>query len=380
MSCFVRWCCPFADNVRSRHILHAGLVLGAVGLVAMSPRSHAESDAVQGRMITRRAVVVNPETHKAYAVDEGAGTVSVIDEQTGSIRTVQVGQKPIAIAINRKTNRIYVANTGSSSISVIDGSRDAVIATIHCDAEPYVLAVNEATNTVYVTNTTTNVFSDILTVINGATNTAHALKVGAADGIVIDPRNNTVFLMSYEDPNIRILDGTTGNVREFAVGPHLWGMAFDSSKNMLYLAHTGTADLVAMNEKTHAVHTIPVGTIPCAVAVDAATHRIYVVNYGDRTVSVIDAAKGTVIATLPVGKHPQAVAVDSVHHRIYVANVHSDSVTVIDGPTNKIIGTLRAGRNPYALAVDPTASRIYAANYGEPSVTAIDVAHASATK
>ena len=152
MSCFVRWCCPFADNVRSRHILHAGLVLGAVGLVAMSPRSHAESDAVQGRMITRRAVVVNPETHKAYAVDEGAGTVSVIDEQTGSIRTVQVGQKPIAIAINRKTNRIYVANTGSSSISVIDGSRDAVIATIHCDAEPYVLAVNEATNTVYAGN------------------------------------------------------------------------------------------------------------------------------------------------------------------------------------------------------------------------------------
>ena len=59
-------------------------------------------------------------------------------------------------------------------------------------------------------------------------------------------------------------------------------MIFDPSTNTLYLGHTGTANLVAVNEKTHAVHTIPVGAIPCAVAVDPVTHRIYVVNYGDQ--------------------------------------------------------------------------------------------------
>ena len=130
MSGLVRWCSPFAENLRPRRTMCICIVLGAISLVAMSPTSHAENDAVQGRAITRRAVVVNPATHKAYAVDEGAGTVSVIDEQTGSIRTVKVGEKPIAIAINPKTNRIYVANTGSGSISVIDGRRDALITTV----------------------------------------------------------------------------------------------------------------------------------------------------------------------------------------------------------------------------------------------------------
>ena len=376
MSRFARWCSPLADNVPAQCTLCIGVALGSISLLAMSPGGHAETDAVQGRMITRAAVAVNPVTHKVYAVDEGAGAVSVIDEKTATIRKVTVGEKPIAIAINPKTNRIYVANTGSGSISVIDGSRDAVIATVKGEAQPYVLAVNDVTNRVYVTNT----YSDMVTVINGATNTAHALKAGSADGIAIDPRNNMIFLMTYEDPNVRVVDGVNETIRKVTVGTHLWGILFDPSTTTLYLGHTGTADLVAMNEKTHAVHTIPVGAIPCAVAVDSVTHRIYVVNYGDHTVSVIDGAKGKVIATLPVGEHPQAVAVDSVHHRIYVANVHSDNVTVIDGAKETVMGRLHAGRNPYALAVDPTASHIYAANYGEPSVTAIEVAHASIAK
>src|SRR5487761_1188304 len=112
MSCFARRCSLFAENFRPRRAMCIGVVLGAVTLVAASPRSRAETDAVQGRTITRRAVVVNPATHKVYAVDEGAGNVSVIDERTGSIRTVKVGERPIAIAVNPKTNRLYVANTG----------------------------------------------------------------------------------------------------------------------------------------------------------------------------------------------------------------------------------------------------------------------------
>jgi len=186
--------------------------------------------------------------------------------------------------------------------------------------------------------------------------------------------------MGYEDPNIRVVDGATGAVSKVAVGAHLWGIALDESSSTLYLAHTGTADIVALNEKTHQVKTIPVGSIPCAVAVNSVTRMIYAVNYGDETVSAIDAALGKVIATLHVGRHPQAVAIDSVHNRIYVANVHSNSVTVIDGVKNAVIGTYDAGRNPYALAVDPAASHVYAANYGEPSVTAIDVSHIVARK
>jgi YVTN family beta-propeller protein len=139
-------------------------VLAMLVLACMVSGRPAESQALQGRMITGFAVAINPATHKAYAVNEDAGMVSVTDGRTGSTRVVKVGSGPIAIAINRVTNRIYVTNTDSGSITVLDGEQDKVVATIKGEDHPYVLAVNEATNKVYVTNT----YSNAVTVIDGA--------------------------------------------------------------------------------------------------------------------------------------------------------------------------------------------------------------------
>jgi len=56
------------------------------------------------------------------------------------------------------------------------------------------------------------------------------------------------------------------------------------------------------------------------------------VNYGDKTLSILDLRTRTEIATLPVGLHPQELAVDSKSNRIYVANVQGNSVTVLTVP------------------------------------------------
>src|SRR5690349_14983814 len=60
----------------------------------------------------------------------------------------------------------------------------------------------------------------------------------------------------------------------------------------------------------HTVTTIPVGTDPIAVAVNAATNRIYVVNQYSDTVTVIDGATNAT-ATVPVGSFPITVAVNA---------------------------------------------------------------------
>ncbi len=88
----------------------------------------------------------------------------------------------------------------------------------------------------------------------------------------------------------------TGAVTRVAVGPHTWGMAFDEATSTLFLAHTATGEVVALDEKTHAVSAIPVGKIPCAVAINPVTRRLYAVNYGDETLSVIDLQTRKVIA------------------------------------------------------------------------------------
>jgi len=287
---------------------------------------------------------------------------------------VKVGANHIALAIDRKTNKIYVANTGSGSISVIDGTSDDVVATIPGEAHPYAIAVNDITATVYVTNT----YSNAVTVIDVHTDTAHPLNVGGADGIAIDSRTNTIFLTTYEDPDLRLVNGATGEVRKISVGAHIWGMVFDEDSGSLYLAHTVTAELVSLNEKSLAIRTIPVGQIPCALAVNPATQRLYAVNYSDETLSVIDLRLQRAIATLPVGHHPQAVAVDPIRNVIYVANVHGNNVTAIDGRNNRVIGALAAGEDPYAVAVDAKTGQVFTADYGIPALIEVKVARRGA--
>jgi YVTN family beta-propeller protein len=140
----------------------------------------------------------------------------------------------------------------------------------------------------------------------------------------------------------------------------------------LYLAHTMTADVMSLDEKTQETAAIPVGQIPCALALNPATHMLYAVDYGDQTMSVIDTVKAKVVSVIAVGDHPQAVAVDSKRNRVYVANVHGDSVTVIDGSKHAILGTFQTGEHPYALAVDDNTGQVYAAVYGSKASVRVD--------
>lgn len=349
------------------YALSSGLAIFLVALALFLIKDARAAD-VTGRLVTSVAITVNPIVHKVYAVDEGTDSIIVTDESAGFTRRVEVGKAPIAIAVLPNINKVYVVNSGSNSISIIDGTRDSVITTIKGGSHPYTVAANRTTNKVYVTYT----YDHTLTVIDGATNTSSSFETGSADAIEIDERTNTLFLSTYEDPFIRIVDAASGAMHKVGVGGHIWGLAFDAASSKLYLAHTMTADVTSLDVKTLEKAVIPVGQIPCALGFNPATHMLYAVNYGDHTMSVIDTVKAKVVSVIAVGDHPQAVAVDSERNRVYVANVHGDSITAIDTMKNAILGTFQAAEHPYALAVDKNTGQVYAAVYGSKASVRVD--------
>jgi YVTN family beta-propeller protein len=119
---------------------------------------------------------------------------------------------------------------------------------------------------------------------------------------------------------------------------------------------------MALDPTTNFARTIKVGDIPCAIAIDPASNKIYAVNYASGSVTVIDGSRAVVTATIPVGKLPQAIAIDTKRSRIFVTGTHDDYVTVIDGTRDTVSKTLRIGGNPYALAVDEATGNVYSAD------------------
>ncbi|NOJ30185.1 MAG: hypothetical protein DA328_08480, partial [Nitrososphaeraceae archaeon] len=57
---------------------------------------------------------------------------------------------------------------------------------------------------------------------------------------------------------------------------------------------------------------------------------MYVTNYNDGTVSVIDTATNTVVDTITVGSGQYWIAFDSQNNRMYVTNYNDGTVSVID--------------------------------------------------
>lgn len=71
-------------------------------------------------------IQINQATNKIYVANSGSNTVSVIDGNSGTLKTIQVGLDPLSIAICG--NKIYVTNGGgSNTVSVIDSDNDSKI-------------------------------------------------------------------------------------------------------------------------------------------------------------------------------------------------------------------------------------------------------------
>jgi DNA-binding beta-propeller fold protein YncE len=113
--------------------------------------------------------------------------------------------------------------------------------------------------------------------------------------------------------------------------------------------------------------TVPVGLAPVAAAVDEQTHRAFVANYGDASLSVLDAHSGTRVATIAVPPQPSLLAIAPVAGRLFVAADTTDAVghtivTVLDAANGQRLRTVAVGAGSSAIAVEQPTGHVFVAN------------------
>jgi YVTN family beta-propeller protein len=118
-------------------------------------------------------------------------------------------------------------------------------------------------------------------------------------------------------------------------------------------AADGTVSAVSANGPSTSGNPITVGSgagaDPAAAAVDG--NQVFVANYGDDTVGVINAASNQLVATIPVGTNPVAVAISPDGTQALVANDFDNTVSVIDTTTDAVVGSpISIPGNPEAIA------------------------------
>jgi DNA-binding beta-propeller fold protein YncE len=134
---------------------------------------------------------------------------------------------------------------------------------------------------------------------------------------------------------------------------------------------------------------IEVGGFPTGIALDPATHTLWVGNGTTNTVSLIDAKRCNAstyaachrhASALTSGLDPVGIAIDGKTHTVYVANA-SGTVAVLDSRSctaAKPAGcklhpaTVRVGLEPQFLAFDASTDTLYVANTRSNTVSVID--------
>jgi YVTN family beta-propeller protein len=198
-------------------------------------------------------------------------------------------------------------------------------------------------------------------------------------GVAVDQATGTVYVGNGNEDTVSVINGATCNRTTRAgcsespttitVGSNPLGLAIDQATHTLYVVNAGSNTVSVVNTSTcnaavttgcGAVRTITVGNFPTFDAVDQATDTVYVANFADNTASVIDGATcngvvGSGCAAAPpvvqVGSGPQGVAVDESTDTVYTTNGNDNSVSVINGATCNAGTSAGCGQTPAEVHV-----------------------------
>lgn len=226
-------------------------------------------------------VALAPELHRGYTSNGRANTVSVFDLDSLRITdTVRVGENPDAILYEPTLKRIYVFNGRDGSATVIDAATLSVLATVPLAGKPEV-AFADGAGRVFVNIKDTAEIA----VIDPTSNRVHArwpLKPCLEPtGMAIDTAHGRLFAVCSNNKMVVVDAGSGRIVADLPIGSEPDGVEFDAVSGRAFSSNgQGTVTVVRETDPEHfnVVETIPTQARARTLALDPASHSIYLVT------------------------------------------------------------------------------------------------------
>ncbi len=309
------------------------------------------------------------------------------------------GVNPVHAALLITQGRIYVANSGSNSLTsytpFLQGGTTRTLS-LPAGATP-VFVHSTQTSNFYVAESGLDrvgviaVAQDVLTaevqLLPGSVPVALSQTLAGDKLYSINRRdgmpNGTVTVIATVDRSI---------VKHVDVGVQPVWAVLSSDGARLYVLNQGSDTVTVMETVTDTVLntvTLPGGSGSRFMVFDPRLLRVYVANTAGNSVSIINADRNspnflavTTVAlsmNLPAGVDP-GLAPFSVTpladgSRAYVANRDTNNVSVINTLNNTVMRTVAVGTAPLSVGSAPDSSRVYVANSGSNNTSVIQTSN-----
>jgi len=306
----------------------------------------------------------------AYIPNSGDDTLSVVKVLDNTVSApLTLGGSPFGVAANPSDqDYVYVTNYDDNTASAISVSYNSVVTTLNVGAAPKGIAVTADGAFIYVANSTASTVSAV-DISSGALET---IPVGQGPlGVTLSPKQDYVYVTNNEADSLSIIKADTNEL-------------FVTLANHYYINYSSSSSDVAFSK-------------PYGVAVSPDSHYIYVVNNGNNTVSILSAstvyAAGTsfsfsnydatsstsgpytLYAPITVGNDPRGIVVTPDQQYLYVTNYGDNTVSVIQVSTSTVVKTISVGEGPFGISVNPSSDFVYVVNQLSGTVSVIYTNH-----
>lgn len=299
-------------------------------------------------------VVWNSTNNTVYCANRGSDNISVIDGISDQIiDTIAVGGHPNAILWNATSNKIYTANSSGNSVSIIDGATHTLLTTVAAGTSPWALTRNSTNNKIYCSNRS----SSNVTVIDGFSNSVIATipVYGGPRSILWNATSNKIY--SAGGYTVSIIDGVMDTVITNVPTGYLdlINLTWNVTNNKVYCAAEHEYITIIDGENNQIINTIWLDFGSDKILDlfwNSLDNRLYcfALEYGTYPLLgklfVIDGVTDSIITklSLPDGGSfslfstpPGFFAADMQHNRIFLANFYDGSISVIDPTATGII-------------------------------------------
>src|SRR4030042_5860746 len=305
------------------------------------------------------ATSMSREHPRVYVASSSSNSICVINPTVNKVELeipIRFGREPEGIAVVRISpdkELIFLTNYGSNNVSVIDTSTYQEVDKINAGDGPVAVAVDPSVDSLsgtrFLSLDNINVLRSYrdkffnVYVVNKNSKNVSVLKMNTRNGrledssnisvewspiaLTVDYQRGKVYVENYNFDNLSVIDilqiirgNKTGAVSAISnVGTSVIGVIADPDFDRIYLLKDFSGEIMIIRPFSEAfsttrttmapiVSTIAVGNSPRALILDPEGRKIYVVNRGSDTVSVIDKTTKREEQVIPTGKKPYGIA------------------------------------------------------------------------
>lgn len=147
-----------------------------------------------------------------------------------------------------------------------------------------------------------------------------------------------------------------------------------AQRGMVYVTNFDDSTVSVIDATTRAVvDTIAVDNGPLGIAASTDGSRVYLAGFQAGTLSVLRTGDARIVASAPVAESPNGVAVTPDGAFLAVSDTVADQVVIVSADTLRVVARVPSGPQPSGVALDGDGRLAFVANFSGATVSVVDL-------